>query len=263
MNFFEIINPNIEKLTKNEYEILDYVIKHMNEIHNQNIREVAAACFVSTTTFLRFVRKIGFSGYSEFTTVIKYTVLNNQEKPAATATFDMKQSDYREEYLKNIEETVRVLDDNKLNSLCELMMNRPKIFIFAKGFSKYAAEYVEYLYTLEGFLVVFPKNFEQRKLAYRNIGKDDLVFVMSYSGDDQELIRIIQVIKNQCDFASLVSVTGANNNSIQNLSDYNLYVFSDEIHDKKIEITSHVSMIVIMELLLYQFREYKGGQENI
>jgi len=260
MNFFEIINPNIEKLTKNEYEILDYVIKHMNEIHNQNIREVAAACFVSTTTFLRFVRKVGFSGYSEFTTVIKYTVLNDQSKPTETATFDMQQSDYRSEYLKNIDETVRVLDDHKLDSLCQLMLNKPKIYIYAKGFSKYAAEYVEYLYTLEGFLVIFPKNSDQRKLAYRNISKNDIVFVFNYSGNDQELIGIIQVIKSQCDFASLVSVTGANNNSIQNMSDYNLYVFSDEISDRNVDITSHVSMIVIMELLLYQFRDYRKKQ---
>ncbi|GAY72229.1 phosphosugar-binding protein [Lentilactobacillus kosonis] len=175
MNFFEIINPNIEKLTKNEYEILDYVIKHMNEIHNQNIREVAAACFVSTTTFLRFVRKVGFSGYSEFTTVIKYTVLNDQSKPAATATFDMQQSDYRSEYLKNIDETVRVLDDHKLDSLCELMLNKPKIFIYAKGFSKYAAEYVEYLYTLEGFLVVFP-----RILSNENLLTETLLRMILY-----------------------------------------------------------------------------------
>ena len=138
MNFYEIVNGNIEKINKNEQILLDFVIKNMDSIKNKNIRELAAECFVSTTTFLRFVRKIGFSGYSEFITVIKYTMItqNNIEKDK---TFAINQVEYREEYLKNINETVRVLDNDKLNRITAVMNKRPHLYIFAKGFSKYAA----------------------------------------------------------------------------------------------------------------------------
>lgn len=51
MNFFEIINANVDKLNKNEQILLDYVIKNMDDIKNRSIRELAAECFVSTTTF--------------------------------------------------------------------------------------------------------------------------------------------------------------------------------------------------------------------
>lgn len=70
MDFFEISSKYVNSLTKGERGLFDYVIKHMDEIKNKSIREVSAACFVSTTTFLRFVRKIGYTGYSEFTTVL-------------------------------------------------------------------------------------------------------------------------------------------------------------------------------------------------
>lgn len=76
MDFFEIVNSHIAELTKNEQVLFDYVITNLDSIKNKSIREVADDCFVSTTTFLRFVRKLGFSGFSEFTTVIKYTLLN-------------------------------------------------------------------------------------------------------------------------------------------------------------------------------------------
>ncbi len=257
MNFFEIIKPYVEKLTKNEYTLLDYVIKHMKEIQNKSIREVAAACFVSTTTFLRFVRKIGFSGYSEFSTVIKYTVLNSDQKQTKDQPFVQEQRQYRSEYLKNIEETVRVLDEHKLIAICEHMVNHPKLFFYAKGFSKYATEYIEYLYTLKGFIVVFPKNYEQRQIAYRNLAPNDLVFIFDYMGEDDELISIIQNLKSRGHYAQLISITGANNNTIQNLSDENLYLFTDEIKTDGIEMTSHVSQIVIMELLMYQFMEFE------
>jgi RpiR family glv operon transcriptional regulator len=257
MNFFEIIKPYVEKLNKNEYGLLDYVIKNMDQLQNKSIREVAASCYVSTTTFLRFVRKIGFAGYSEFSTVIKYTVLNSDKQEDKAAPFVVEQSKYRDEYLKNIEETVRVLDERKLLKICSALANKPNLYFLAKGFSKYSAEYIEYLYTLNGFIVIFPKNHEQRRLVYRNVKPDDVVFVFDYEGEDDELISIVQTLQSKKTYALLVSITGANNNTIQNMSDENLYLFTDELKVNGVDITSHVSLIVIMELLLYQFMEYQ------
>ncbi|EAG1142648.1 MurR/RpiR family transcriptional regulator, partial [Listeria monocytogenes] len=51
------------------------------------------------------------------------------------------------------------------------------------------------------------------------------------------------------------SITGADNNIIQNMSDINLYIFTDEIEMNNLDITSRISTIAIMELILYQFME--------
>ncbi len=53
----------------------------------------------------------------------------------------------------------------------------------------------------------------------------------------------------------LISITGADNNIIQNMSDINLYIFTDEIEMNNLDITSRISTIAIMELILYQFME--------
>lgn len=105
MDFFEIANSHISELTKNEQILFDYVINNLENIKSKSIREVADDCFVSTTTFLRFVRKLGFSGFSEFTTVIKYTLLYKTPLPESSP-FVVSQKDYREEYLKNLVESV-------------------------------------------------------------------------------------------------------------------------------------------------------------
>lgn len=84
MNFFEIVNAHLSELSPNEQKLFDYVVTNMGQIKNQSIREVASATFVSTATFLRFVKKIGFSGFSEFTTVIKFTLINRQEADRTT-----------------------------------------------------------------------------------------------------------------------------------------------------------------------------------
>ena len=155
----------------------------------------------------------------------------------------------------------RVLDERKLLKICQVLDHQPKLYFFAKGFSKYSAEYIEYLYTLNGFIVIFPKNHEQRRLAYRNVQLNDVVFVFDYEGEDDELIQIIQNLQSQKEYALLVSITGANNNTIQNMSDENLYLFTDELKVSGVDMTSHVSLIVIMELLLYQFMEYEKSKQ--
>lgn len=98
-------------------------------------------------------------------------------------------------------------------------------------------------------------------MAYRNVKKDDVIFVFDYAGEDDELISIIQNLQSQRQYAMLVSITGANNNTIQNMSNENLYLFTGELKVSGIDMTSHVSLIVIMELLLYQFMEYEKSNK--
>ena len=59
----------------------------------------------------------------------------------------------------------------------------------------------------------------------------------------------------------IVSVTEADNNVIQNMSDLNFYMFTDDIQVNETDITSHISMIAIMELLLYQYVEDHGEDD--
>ncbi|EAD0002411.1 MurR/RpiR family transcriptional regulator [Listeria monocytogenes] len=253
MDFFEISSKTVASLTRNERILFDYVVKNMNLIKNQSIREVSAECFVSTTTFLRFVRKLGFTGYSEFTTVLKFTLLGHTElKPSP---FVVEQSDYREEYLKNIIESVRVLEPSKIKKITKKLVSKPRIYFFAKGLSKHAAKYIKYLYTMSGFLVEFPEDYQYRQAVLPHIGKNDLVFILTYGGHDIELIQTAQKLKSRNETPMLISITGADNNIIQNMSDINLYIFTDEIEMNNLDITSRISTIAIMELILYQFME--------
>ncbi len=70
--------------------------------------------------------------------------------------FEVSQVDYREEYLKNITESVRVIPPKKLHEITKQLANHPTIYLFAKGISKYAADYVYYVYTMAGFTVKYP-----------------------------------------------------------------------------------------------------------
>lgn len=81
----------------------------------------------------------------------------------------------------------------------------------------------------------------------------------SYKGEDLELIEAVRKLKSQ-NHPLIVSITGVDNNLLQNSSDLNLYLFTDEIGLNHLDITSHISMIALMELILYHFIEASGSE---
>lgn len=260
MNFFEIVNAHLSDLTPNEQKLFDYVVAHMDQIKNQSIREVAGETFVSTATFLRFVKKIGFSGFSEFVTVLKFTLINRKEADQPTP-FTVKQSDYREEYLKNVTESVRVIQPDKLHQVVEKLAQHPDVYFFAKGVSKHAVSYIDYLYAMAGFKTHYPQDHDYRRLALSQVDEQALVFILTYAGDDGEMLDIMSQLVKRQPKPLLVSITEPDNNTIQNLSDLNFYIFTDDVRVNGTDISSRISTMAIMELVLYQYVEDYGGRD--
>ena len=114
---------------------------------------------------------------------------------------------------------------------------------------------------MSGFNVIFPQDKDYRRLAEQQINDNSLVFIMSFNGENTEFIQLINKLIRQGISPMVVSITGADNNTIQNLSDINFYLFTDEITVNKTDIGSRISVVAIMELILYQYIESYGGRD--
>ena len=159
---------------------------------------------------------------------------------------------YKESYLKNIEETIRVIKDKQLNLISQKLKQKPELYFFAKDATKHLVEYITFIYSIAGFKVFFPNDHNYRKIISREIDQDSLVFIMSFNGENKEFIELISNLKRE-KAPLIVSITGADNNTIQNLSDINFYFFTDCLKCNDVDIGSRVSVAIIMELILYQF----------
>ncbi len=247
MDFYEITSKKIDGLNKNELKLYNFILDNIDTMHSKTVRSFAKECFVSTSTILRFVKKIGFEGYNEMIIVIKYTL--SIEVPTKT-TITEKKVKYKEEYAKNILESIRVLDDEKIYEVTEEIKEADKLYIFSRGLIKTYGSYVEFLFELNGIDTYFADESYYRKYYSSIISENDFVIVIDYHGDDQELLDVINISKkNNC--KNILSITQANNNIMQNLSKYNLYYFTDETHINGFDITSNVSVMAILELLVH------------
>ena len=56
----------VQSLNELEREVYEFVMKNQSNVQYMRIRELADGAHVSTSTVLRFCKKVGCNGYAEF-----------------------------------------------------------------------------------------------------------------------------------------------------------------------------------------------------
>ena len=248
MDFYEQTSSNMPKLSSTEQNIFNYVIKNMHLVKNMSIRDLSQTCFVSTTTLFRFVKKLGFEGYADFIEAVRQTETESRKIHIPKIVHD---DNYRDSYLKNVVEAVKVITDEKIEKFHTIMNRNPHIYILAEGLSREVGKYFSRLLTTMGYNVEMPTEEYEFASLLRRVKRDDVLLILSYTGNNHNVIHEIERI-----FAiatpTIISFTRADNNAVQNMSDLNFYVFADEIDYEGIDVTSRCGMIAIMETLIYK-----------
>ena len=71
-NMEELIQKTFDMLNENDLQIWAYIVRHKEQCKQISIQQLAVFCHVSHTTILRFAKKLGFSGYSEMRSFLKW-----------------------------------------------------------------------------------------------------------------------------------------------------------------------------------------------
>ena len=216
-DFYDFTSARISSLSNTEKQIFNYVVRNMHIVKGMSIRDLAAACFVSTTTLFIAIPNV------------------------------ISKKDYQEDYLKNVIEAVKVISNDKIELFNRIMDRYPIVYILGIGLSADVAQYLRRILTVLGYHAETPIEDYEIKSILKRIKRDDVLMVLSYSGNNQTLARYIEQIVTVA-----TPITRADNNIIQNMSDLNFYVFADDISFDGIDITSRCGMIAVIETLMYK-----------
>lgn len=249
MNFYEVTSKYMGELSTTEQNIVHYVLKNMDAVKQMTIRELADKCYVSATTLFRLVKKLGFNGYVDFLQALNQT---NENKTAMQIPSIIYADHYRDNYLNNVVEAVKVITDDKMRRFYNIMEKQPRIYLLAQGPCEDVAKYFYRILSVLDFDVFLPLNDYEIQNMLNRVRSEDLLMVFSYSGKNQHLIHIMEQVSS-CVTPTIMSITRSDNNAIQNMSNLNFYYFADEIQYADHDITSRCGMIAILETLLYRF----------
>ena len=247
MDFFEQANSHVSDLNANERKIFKHVVRNIEWVQDLQIRALAAECSVSTTTIMRFTKKLGFSGYREFIDALR---LANHAAAQSELPSVLKRQSYEEAYLKNVVESVRMVSEDKIEVIRAALSTDPRIYCYGTGLDAEVARYAYHLLADLGYRAVCPMEAFERQLALKRMDDGDVLFLFSLTGEDPETLDFVERAQLSCTPA-IVTVTQSAGNTLQSLSTTYLYVLADAITVDGANVSSRASMIAIVELLAH------------
>lgn len=224
----------IQSLNDLELSLYRYIMKNSNKVIYMRIRELADEAHVSTTTILRFCKKLNCEGYSEFKVKLKLYIEEDRNKKVNDDTSMIV------EFFKKLDN--EELDD-KLDKVADLINNSSNLVFLGSGSSgvlcKYAARYFSSLGKFAIYIddPYFPTNYK----AYENC----IIVAISVSGETKAVIEHISNLKREK--CTIVSITNSENCTISKISDLNISYYVQQEKLGRNDITTQIPVIYIIE----------------
>lgn len=255
MQLTELINQHYYCFSETEKGIWHYIQQNPQKIVDMSILDFAQQSLSSKSSVIRFCQKIGFTGYSEMRNFIKWDLdyLDKSDLDYSFAT-QVKQ---------DTESLLNHLHEQDWEPIYKAVDCARHIFIVTTGVTQQnqALEFQRLLMLTgknSGILFASKHSAEFQRIS-ESLGQEDLVIVLSLSGDNNDLEEVIQKIKTQN--AQLLSITNYSSNWLSKNCDYNLYARSSkspEPRDWWLKTTS--TFFVLIETFVFGLNDYLRKQ---
>ncbi len=227
----------VTSLNNLEMMVYNVVIKNRDKVMYMTIRELADAAGVSTTTVLRFCRKLECEGYSEFRVRFKLYLAQSEPQPAnfgASEIISFFKSVNNDEF------------DRLLDQATDIILASERIIFVGVGTSGSLAKYGARFFSNVG---KFSNHVDDPYFPVTNdMAKNALAIVLSVSGETEEILRFAsQFSLHRC---KVMSITSHEHSALAKLADFNL---SWHIPQTRIsggyDLTTQIPVIYILETL--------------
>jgi len=228
------------ELSTSEKEIVRFLFSNSKLCSHLSLAKLATKLYVSESSIFRLCKKIGLSGYSEVENAIQ-EVLNY------CSTLDLEKV---------------FLDIEHANT----------IYLYSTGWSQeLIARYLLHeLFMIGKKVVMLPSAIEELKMVSKRATEGDMLFIVSYSGDNVQIrdeISKIQLINNKIITVSFTTLRPA---KLVSLVDYSFFFRTLKLKKFWVEgdatIDSFSPAYTFIDLLIakyYQWEQSKGELDNV
>jgi len=136
LNITEKVKSNLPQMTKSEYKIATYFLSNPDIFAFETLDDVASELGTSTTSVIRFCRRIGFSGYKAFQNNVrkdfgyKLTLPDKFNRAVRTGTPDAPISRYALDAISCIEHTFSNLSEKSVGDAVSAITGANRVFCF-------------------------------------------------------------------------------------------------------------------------------------
>ena len=250
----DLINEYYDTLNPTDIYVLEKILKLESSIDHIGIEELAKLCNTSKSTIMRIAKKVGFSGYSDFKSYIKWERCGEK---------NIEKTDLFGPIAYDFSETVKQMENsNQLKTLVKEIYDSNTVVLFGTGVGqRYCAEEMQRLFMQTNKHMYLIDGKEEFVLSSKGLGEGALVIVFSLSGNANFIEEALQVLK--INGAKLASITNLQPNKLSSYADYRLYAVTSPLNlSNGLIHNSFIDFFVVIEYLFREFCKYQDEIKN-
>ena len=175
MDFYKRIAQNAQRLNKSDNEILSYCVRNNQKISGMKVQEVAQELYTSPASMIRFCKKLGFSGFSEFKAALRLELSGRQDRG--------EKENESVDFLKDVHKTLQLVQEDTVDRILELIHKSRQVEIYAAGSSRMVpSEFVKRLQIIGKPAFCYDDS-SLMNISARQVTGEDLVIIISASGE--------------------------------------------------------------------------------
>ena len=252
----------------NYIRIADCILQNPGLLIRDKVSDVAAACKCDNAQIIRFCQKLGFKGFSDMKRAISHDLIPLQTKVDIDSVskgsgFSRLLEDFRKDYLQTVNDTLAVCDEKAVMQTVGYIKKARKIMLCGFGASGIVCEDLQMKLVHMGYPAFYHSKPTLNRMMCSLLGKNDLMIVVSFRGENAEIINYADVAKkNGC---PITAVTNYSNSPLALLSDTVLLSSSEEDDFRIGAMTSRMSQLMVIDILsvMLALNDIKKTERNL
>lgn len=243
-----------EELSSNEKMIADFILENSALIRDYSSQNLAAAVGVSQSSIIKFSQKLNYRGFTDLKLAIhEYVVKSDLDEVAVEKNgVSHGKVDSLPQQLHTIKSealltTMELNDEQRILSAVKLLETSQRIQIVALGSGSLVARNFASMLIQIGKSVIAEVDTYIQLSSVMTLGKGDVVFVISFSGQSTKMVKITQQARKAG--VSIISLTNYNANPIRSLADVPLFSVSRKGDFEYPQIISTASQQHVVDVL--------------
>ena len=226
----------VKSFNQLEMDVYNYIVQNEEQVIRMKVRELADAVHVSTTTILRFCKKAGCEGYSEFRLKLKQEMAS-QETSRLDMDIEVLKDFFQRAQTKAFQENIK--------AALELLVKSTSIIFVGVGSSAIMGQYGARYFNNVGWLsFAIGDPFTP---VFRGKNENTVAVALSVSGETEQTITLAERLKRRG--CPLISITNNANSVLAKMADCNISYHVTERMVNERNVTTQVPVLYIMETL--------------
>lgn len=204
MGIIELIRLKMEQMTRSEQRVALYILGHMNDIAFFTLDELARQTDVSTTTVLRFCRRLDFDGFKQFQhavrTDLKYSpdLLDKFHRTADNQLEDTLLAQTVQQGIRCIQQSFREMPFEMVDDAVKRIAGARRVYTFGMRESQALAAYAySRLLTVRGDAFLYQDGYTGNVEALLSSTDADVFVVFLFHRYTRQTLRILEVLKER------------------------------------------------------------------